>query len=116
VSQAAEANAEARLLMTHPGVGPVVSLAYVLTIGDWERFPRGKHVVSYLELIPSEASSADKRLGHISKQGNPQLRWLLVQAAVTAQRYDPSWHRQYVRLSMAKHHGVAKVALRTSWR
>jgi len=40
VREAAETNQEARLLMTHPGVGPIVSLAYVLTIGDWRRFPR----------------------------------------------------------------------------
>jgi transposase len=109
---AAEADAQARLLMTHPGVGPVVSLAYVLTIGDWQRFPRGKQVASYLGLIPCEDSSADKRrLGHITKQGNPMLRWLLVQAATIAQRYDGEWHRQYARLSMAKHHGVAKLAI-----
>ena len=112
VLQAAEENTEAHLLMTHPGVGPVVSLTYVLTIGDWQRFPRGKHVASYLGLIPAEESSSDKRrLGHISKQGNTLLRWLLVEAASKAQRYDPSWHRQYVRLSMNKHHGVAKVAI-----
>jgi transposase len=112
VSQAAANNAEACLLMTHPGVGPVVSLAYVLTIGNWQRFPRGKQVGSYLGLIPSEESSSDKRrLGHISKQGNTLVRWLLVEAAATAQRYDASWHRQYVRLSMSKHHGVAKVAI-----
>ncbi len=48
VRRAAEANSEARLLMTHPGVGPMVSLAYVLVIGDWRRFPRGKQVGSYL--------------------------------------------------------------------
>jgi transposase len=112
VSQAAANNAEARLLMTHPGVGPVVSLAYVLTIGNWQRFARGKQVGSYLGLIPSEDSSSDKRrLGHITKQGNTLLRWLLVEAAVSAQRHDADWHRQYVRLSMSKHHGVAKVAI-----
>jgi transposase len=44
VRAAAEADPQARLLMTHPGVGPVVSLAYVLAIGDWQRFPRGKQV------------------------------------------------------------------------
>jgi transposase len=48
VLAAAEQNAEAQLLMTHPGVGPVVSLAYVLIMGDWRRFPRGKQVGSYL--------------------------------------------------------------------
>jgi transposase len=112
VCKAAEDNREACLLMTHPGVGPIVSLAYVLTIGNWERFPRGKQVGSYLGLIPAEESSGSKRrLGHISKQGNTLLRWLLVEAASTAQRYDASWHRQYVRLSMTKHHGVAKVAI-----
>jgi hypothetical protein len=38
VQAAAEQNAEGQLLMTHPGVGPVVSLAYVLILGDWRRF------------------------------------------------------------------------------
>jgi transposase len=113
VEAAAEQNGEARLLMTHPGVGAVTSLAFVLVVGDWRRFPRGKQVAGYLGLIPSEASSGkhQQRMGHITKQGNTLLRWLLVEAAVTAQRYDPGWHRQYVRLSMQKHHGVAKVAI-----
>jgi transposase len=113
VEAAASQDAQARLLMTHPGVGPVVSLAYVLIVGNWERFPRGKQVGSYLGLIPSEASSGKRQqqMGHITKQGNTLLRWLLVEAATTAQRFDPSWHRQYVRLSMTRHHGVAKVAI-----
>jgi transposase len=112
VREAAEDNQEARLLMTHPGVGPIVSLAYVLTIGDWRRFPRGKQVGSYLGLIPEEESSgSSRRLGQVSKQGSVLVSWLLVEAAVHAQRHDASWHRQYVRLSMTKHHGVAKVAI-----
>ena len=112
VHEAAEDNQEARLLMTHPGVGPIVSLAYVLTIGGWRRFPRGKQVGSYLGLIPEEESSGStRRLGHVSKQGSVLVRWVLVEAAVHAQRHDASWHRQYVRLSMTKHHGVAKVAI-----
>jgi transposase len=112
VKQAAQQNSEASLLMTHPGVGPIVSLAYVLTLGDWRRFQRGKNVSSYLGLIPSEDSSADKRrLGKISKQGNTLLRWLLVEAASKAQHYDADWHRIYLRLSISKHHGVAKVAI-----
>jgi transposase len=112
VENAAWADDVARRLMTHPGVGPVVSLTYALTIGDWQRFPRGKHVASYLGLIPEEASSGSKRrLGSISKQGNTLLRWLLVEAATKAQKRDPGWHRLYLRLSMNKHHGVAKVAI-----
>lgn len=112
VRTTAEQNQAARLLMTHPGVGPVVSLAFALAIGDWRRFPRGKQVASYLGLIPAEESSGkSRRLGHVSKQGNSMVRWLLVQAAMLAQRHDASWHRQYVRLSMHKHHGVAKLAI-----
>lgn len=112
VQQAAQQNQQACLLMSHPGVGPVVSLAYVLAIGDWRRFPRGKKVASYLGLIPTEESSSNKRrLGGVSKQGNSFVRWLLVEAASLAQRHDSSWHRQYLRLSMNKHHGVAKLAI-----
>ena len=43
VVEAAEKNQQACLLMTHPGVGPIVSLVYVLTIGDWKRFPRSRN-------------------------------------------------------------------------
>jgi len=112
VGQAARENSQTRLLMTHPGVGPIVALAFVLVIGDWQRFPRGKQVASYLGLIPAEESSGDKRrLGKITKQGSTLVRWLMVEAAAIAQRKDASWHRQYVRLSMHKHHGVAKVAI-----
>jgi transposase len=112
VVEAAENNPQSCLLMTHPGVGPVVSLAYVLIIGDWKRFARSKEVTSYLGLVPAEESSADKRrLGRISKQGNTLLRWLLVQAAIKAQGRDARWHRPYLRLSLNKHHGVAKVAM-----
>ena len=112
VKQAAESNPQCCLLMTHPGVGAVISLAFVLTIGEWSRFRRSREWASYLGLIPAEESSGDKRrLGHISKQGNSLLRWLLVQAVNQAQRHDARWRRQYVRLSLHKHHGVAKVAI-----
>ena len=57
--------------MTQPGVGPITSLAFVLTLGDVARFKRGKQVASYLGLIPREHSSGGKQhLGAISKQGN----------------------------------------------
>jgi transposase len=112
VEQAARVREDTRLLMTHPGVGPVVALGFMLALGDWKRFPRGRYVASYLGLIPSEESSGNKRrLGKVSKQGNELARWLLVEAATIAQRKDPAWHRQYLRLSMNKHHGVAKIAI-----
>lgn len=111
VKKAAEENENARLLMTQPGVGPITSLAYVLTLGDVARFQRGKQVASYLGLIPREYSSAGKqRLGGISKQGNRFMRMLLVEAAQSVVRYDPDFRREYLHRCHQKPKAVAKVA------
>ena len=50
-------------LRTHPGVGPITALAFVLTIGDPKRFDCGKQVASYLGLIPAENSSGGSGWG-----------------------------------------------------
>jgi transposase len=111
VQRAAEENPQARLLMTQPGVGPNTALAFVLTIGDVSRFPRGKQVASYLGLIPREESSGGRqKLGAISKQGNCLLRSLLVEAAQIAVRFDPGYRKQYLHRCHQKPKGVAKVA------
>jgi len=106
----AEQRPEVRLLMTHPGVGPVVGLAYVLTIGPHTRFPRGKKVASYLGLIPGEYSSGGRQsFGPISKQGNTMMCTLLVEAAQTAARFEEELRRAYGRLKAKKHSAPAKV-------
>jgi transposase len=111
VAEAAEKDAKARLLMTQPGVGPITSIAFVLTMGDVSRFRRGKQVASYLGLIPREYSSGGhQRLGSISKQGNWFLRMLLVEAAQGAVRYDPGFRNEYLHRCHTKAKGVAKVA------
>jgi transposase len=112
VAKQAEENPSATLLMTHPGVGPVTSLAFVLTLGPVERFERSKQVVSYLGLNPREHSSGGRqRLGAISKQGNPMMRSLLVEAGHTAARLDSELRQDYQRLKMRRGSGVAKVAI-----
>jgi transposase len=111
VGKAAEDHPQARLLMTQPGVGPITSLAFVLTIGDVSRFKHSKQVSSYLGLIPREHSSGGKqRLGSITKQGNGFMRQLLVEAAQTANRLDEGFRRQYQARCHHKEKGVAKVA------
>ena len=111
VATAAQQNPHARLLLTQPGVGPITSLAFVLTLGDVSRFPRGKQVASYLGLIPREYSSGGhQRLGSISKQGNRFMRMLLVEAAQVAVRCDPQFRNEYLHRCHSKPKGVAKVA------
>ena len=112
VSEAAQHREEAVRLMTHPGIGPVNALAFVLTIGPITRFPCSRKLVSYLGLNPSEDSSGGKRrLGAISKQGNTLVRWLLVEAAQKAARYDRALRQDYQRLKFRRGHAVAKVAI-----
>ena len=112
VAEQAEQNPAAARLMTHPGVGPVTSLAFVLTLGPVERFQRSKQVVSYLGLNPREHSSGGRqRLGSISKQGNPMMRSLLVEAGHTAARLDGELRQDYQRLKLRRGGGVAKVAI-----
>ena len=106
VKKAAEENDRARLLMTQPGVGPITSMAFVLTLGDVSRFPRGKQVASYLGLIPREYSSGGhQRFGSISKQGNRFLRMLLVEAAQCVVRYDPEFRNEYLHRCHTKPRG-----------
>jgi transposase len=111
VEGAAAEHPQARLLMTHPGVGPITALAFVLTIGEVGRFAHRGQVASYVGLIPREHSSGGRqRLGAISKQGNRFLRQLLVEAAQSVCRYEEGFRRQYAAQCHRKPKGVAKVA------
>ena len=110
--QEAKKRPEVLRLMTHPGVGFLTALAFVLIIGTPERFKCGKQIGSYVGLIPAEDSSAGhQRLGHISKQGNALMRFLLVEAAQAAVRSDPDWRRRYIHLAMRRQKSIAKVAM-----
>jgi transposase len=111
VEQKAKQRPEVLRLMTHPGVGPLTGLAYVLVIGTPDRFPCGKKIGSYTGLIPCEDSSAGRqRLGHLSKQGKTLLRFLLVEAAQAAARRNADWRRRYMHLMMRREKRIAKVA------
>src|SRR6476660_5999799 len=97
-----------RRLMTHPGVGPLTALAFELVIGTPDRFHCGKQIASYVGLVPDEKSSGDRRrLGHISKQGNVLLQFLL---AVTV-RSQPEWRSKFFHLAMRRGRKIAKVAM-----
>jgi transposase len=112
VEQEVEKCPEAQRLATHPGVGPLTALAFVLIVGKAERFSCGKQVASYLGLVPLEDSSGNRRrLGHITKQGSSMLRFLLVEAAQVTVRSLPEWRSRYFHLMIRRGRKIAKVAM-----
>jgi transposase len=112
IEQEVEKYPAAQRLMTHPGVGALTALAFVLIIGEAERFQCGKQIAAYLGLVPEEDSSGEsRRLGHISKQGSGLMRFFLVEAAQVTVRSDGEWRNQYFHLAMRRGRKIAKVAM-----
>jgi transposase len=77
-----EAYPETEQLRQPNGVGPIVSLAYVLTLENPQRFAKSRDVGAYLGLIPRQYESGDSRPQmRITKTGDRMMRALLVQSA-----------------------------------
>jgi transposase len=69
-------------LLQIPGVGPLTATALRASVVDIQRFPTGRHFASWLGLTSREHSSGERRrLGRISKQGDPYLRTLIIHGA-----------------------------------
>lgn len=82
IRELAEKYPETGRLRAVPGVGPVTSLAFVLTLEEPARFAKSRDVGPYLGLTPrrDQSGQVDKQL-RITKAGNAYLRRLLVQCA-----------------------------------
>lgn len=113
VERQAQQRSAVTVLMEQAGVGPITALAFLLAVGSVTRFARSRALVSYLGLNPQERSSgeAGQRLGHISKQGNRMVRWLLVEAAWMAVRKDADLMRVFQRLAFRRGSKIAVVAV-----
>src|SRR6516162_5374373 len=112
VAEQAGQRSGARRLMTHPGVGPITAVATDVFLGDPKRFADGKALASYVGLIPREYSSGERqRLGGVTKQGSPLLRFLWCEAGAHAVRRDPELQRFYRRKLVQKGLGKARVAV-----
>jgi transposase len=82
IRQLAKTDNTARRLMTVPGVGPVVALAYMAVIDNPERFDHARDVGTYLGLTPQRYQSGEVDLtGRISKCGDAFVRTCLYEAA-----------------------------------
>jgi transposase len=97
LEQEVERCPQAQRLMTHPGVGPLTALAFVLIIGTPERFGSGKPMASYV--------------GFGAVRGVSRLRFLLVEAAQVTVRSDPEWRSKCFHLAMRRGRKIAKVAM-----
>jgi transposase len=96
----ARKDAVCKLLMTIPGVGPIVSLAFKATIDDPCRFKDSKAVAAHLGLTPRIHQSGEiDRSGHISKCGDKMMRHALYEAANSHLRISKKW-------SVLRAHGV----------
>lgn len=100
------------LLMTVPGIGEYSAFLIQSEIGDINRFPNPKKLISYAGLNPgTDISGKHSYNKHITKQGNVWLRWILIQDAHQAARSDERLKRIYQRISQRKGKNTAKVAL-----
>jgi transposase len=110
-----KADDTARRLMTVPGVGPVVALAYRAVIDDPKRFDHARDVGAYLGLTPQRYQSGEvDRAGRISKCGDGFVRTCLYEAAgvllIKVKRWSPlkAWGVRLMKRVGAK---KAKVAV-----
>jgi transposase len=101
-----------RLLMTMTGVGYFTAMLLLAEIGDISRFSSDKRLASWAGLAPSVHQSGEKtRIGGVSGPGNKRVRWLMVQCAHSACRFDPRLRSFYQRYSKRKGGKKAVVAV-----
>ena len=99
-------------LTTIPRIGPFIAIVLVLELGDIHRFASAKHVASYVGLTPRVRGSAGRvRAGHITKEGNRLLRWVLVLAATQAVRRPGPLRSWFHAVKKRRGKKVARVAL-----
>jgi transposase len=112
IDRSAFASEDIKLLMTLPGVDVTVAHALVAAIGQIQRFKSPEKLAAYLGLVPSVYQSAETTYhGRITKQGNTNARWLLIQAAQVAAKHPGPLGLQFAKLERRKNHSVAVVAI-----
>lgn len=98
------------LLQSAPGIGPLTAIRLALEWGDVSRFKRKEEFSSFTGLIPSDYSTGEQdHKGHITRQGNRQVRGWLIECAWIAIRHDPVLLEKYRRV--LSHCGSSKKAI-----
>jgi transposase len=98
--QAIKDNAIDAMYQTASGIGPTNARVLANELGDLRQFKNERQLFSYIGFTPSEHSSGEHtRQGHITKQGKPIVRKILVQAAWVAIRHDKELQAIYERIA-----------------
>jgi transposase len=99
-------------LMQITGIGYYSAFTALACIGRIQRFPSPDQLTAYAGLVPRQhQSGAHSYHGHITKAGNALLRWVMVEAAQTAIRWDPHWKQVYERIARRRGASIATVAV-----
>jgi transposase len=112
IDQRAKADDRVDVLTQIRGVGPYTAMLIIAEVGEIARFPDARHLCAWAGLTPTVRSSDGKaRLGHISRQGSPALRWALVEAAQKCTTGGGPLREQFERITKRRGRKVAKVAV-----
>ena len=102
---------EIEALMDIHGVGVFTALLIVAEIGEPQRFPDGRKVGAYAGLTARvNQSGGHSYHGHITRQGSPWLRWVLVQVAMKVILKDVKLKNFYTRIRKRSSAKIARVA------
>ena len=112
IDQRARADDRVDVLCQIRGVGRYTAMLIIAEVGEIERFPDARHLCAWAGLTPTVRSSDGKaRLGHISRQGSPALRWALVEAAQKCTTGGGPLREPFERITKRRGRKVAKVAV-----
>ena len=112
IRRRASLDEDVRLLLSLTGVDVYTALLIRSEIGDINRFPDYKRLISWAGLAPSlHQSGTVEYSGGITRQGSRMLRWIMVEAARTAVRHDERMRRFYERVKRRRGDGKAIVAV-----
>jgi transposase len=112
IAEQALESEQVRRLLTVPGVNVICAQTFLAAVGDIGRFPTSRKLVGYLGLDPRvrQSGSTPAKGGRISKQGSPQARWVLVEAAWSVVQQPGPLHAFYERIRARRGHAIAVVA------
>jgi len=111
IAQEAINRPDVKLLMGFTGIDYYSAMLLINEMGPITRFPSAKKLVSYAGLAPGIRQSADHTVhGRITRDGNKYIRWILIEAAQNASRFDPKLRPFYLRVAAKRGHQKAITA------